>query len=232
MRDFRDAKTMAQTLRAALAAMGFKTTVSQSLELIAQAFGAADWNTLSAAIRAQATAVPENSSRPSTTAENVKTSGNHRLSGELNSMLHGVFAYAQGRRHEAITVEHLLLFLLDDAQASRVMKGSGINLDDLKKKLTDYIDINVKSRETDGGYTMNPTLGFGRVLQRAVFQVQAAGGAQVKSPNVLVAIFSEKEGQAVKLLSEQGVTRQEVVNYIARNSIEGDGGSADSLPST
>lgn len=64
MRDFRDAKTTAQTLRAALAAMGFKITVSQSLELIAQAFGVADWNTLSAAIRAQATAVPENTSRP------------------------------------------------------------------------------------------------------------------------------------------------------------------------
>jgi Glyoxalase superfamily protein len=87
MRDFRDAKAMAQTLRAALAAMGFKTTVSQSLELIAQAFGAADWNTLSAAIRAQATAVPENSSRPSTTAENAKTPGHHLLSAELISTL-------------------------------------------------------------------------------------------------------------------------------------------------
>ena len=137
MRDFRDAKTTAQTLRAALAAMGFKITVSQSLELIAQAFGVADWNTLSAAIRAQATAVPENTSRPPPTAESAKTPGSppislpaNPLSGELESTLKQAFAHAMGRKHEEVTVEHLLLFLLDDTDASRVMKASGVNLEE------------------------------------------------------------------------------------------------------
>lgn len=93
-----------------------------------------------------------------------------------------------------------------------------------------YIDNNPLSQATDGADNPKPTLGFQRVLQRAVFHVQSAGLAQVKSLNVLVAIFSEKESQAVKLLSEQGVTRLEVVNYIARNSIREGGGSADSPP--
>jgi Glyoxalase superfamily protein len=124
MRDFRDAKAMAQTLRAALTAMGFKITVSQSLELIAQAFGAADWNTLSAAIRAQETAALKSTSRAPSAAESAKSPGNPPdprpvppnplLSGELESTLKQAFAYAKGRRHE-LTLEHLLLFLLDDA---------------------------------------------------------------------------------------------------------------------
>jgi ATP-dependent Clp protease ATP-binding subunit ClpA len=119
--------------------------------------------------------VPKNSSRPSTSAENAKTPGNHLLSGELTSTLEKAFAYAKGRRHEFITVEHLLLFLLEDAQTSRVLKGSGVNLDDLQKQLTDRMDINPLSQATDGTDNPQPTLGFQRVLQRAVFHVQSAG---------------------------------------------------------
>ncbi len=234
MRDFRDAKAMAQTLRAALAAMGFKVTVSQSLELIAQAFGVADWNTLSAAIRAQASAKSENTSRPPPATEGAKTPGNpttNLLSGQLESTLNRAFAYVKGRRHEDITVEHLLLFLLDDADASRVMKASGVNLEDLRRKLTDYIDNELdnelKSQATDGG-SPRPSLGFQRVLQRAVFHAQSAGRGPVTSVNVLVAIFSETASHAVKLLSEQGVTRMDVVNYITHGSMKGGGGPADS----
>jgi hypothetical protein len=228
MRDFRDAKAMAQTLRAALAAMGFKITVSQSLELIAQAFGVADWNTLSGAIRAQATAVLENTSGPPPTAESAKTPGNPLLSGELESTLNQAFAYARGRKHEEITVEHLLLFLLDDADASRAMKASGVNLDDLRKKLTGYIDNDLKSQATDGGDNPRPTLEFQRVLQRALSHVKQAGRFPVKSLNVVVAIFSEKESHAVKLFNEQGVTGIDVVNYIAHGTMKGGGGPADS----
>jgi len=222
MRDFRDAKAMAQTLRAALAAMGFKITVSQSLELIAQAFGVADWNTLSAAIRAQATAVPANTPRPPPTAESAQTPGNAPppLARELESTLNQAFAYAKGRKHDEITVEHLLLFLLDDADASRVMKASEVNLDDLRKRLTDYIDT-LKTQATAGDYVPRPTLGFQRVLQRAVFHVHQAGRFPVKTLNVLVAIFSEKESHAVKLFGEQGVTRVDMVNYISHGTTKG-----------
>jgi hypothetical protein len=235
MRDFRDAKAMAQTLRAALAAMGFKITVSQSLELITQAFGVADWNTLSGAIRAQATAVLENTSGPPPTAESAKTPGNpsnplppNYLSGELEFTLNQAFAYARERKHEEITVEHLLLFLLDDADASRAMKASGVNLDDLRKKLTGYIDNDPKSQATDGGDNPRPTLEFQRVLQRAVSHVKQAGRFPVKSLNVVVAIFSEKESHAVKLFNEQGVTSIDVTNYIAHGTMKGGGGPADS----
>jgi hypothetical protein len=234
MRDFRDAKTMAQTLRAALAVMGFKITVSQSLELIAQAFGVADWNTLSAALRAQATPVPGNAARPSPTVESAKTAGSapntlspDPLSDELKTTLNQAFAYAKGRGHEAITVEHLLFFLLDDADASRVLKACGVNLDDLRKNLSDYLDKNPRVLAIDGADNPRPALGFQRVLQRAVFHVQQAGHFPVKSLNVLVAIFSESQSHAVKLLTEQGVIRIEVLNYITHGLVKGAEGPTD-----
>lgn len=228
MRDFRDAKAMAQTLRAALAAMGLKITVSQSLELIAKAFGLADWNTLSAAIRAQPTAVPVNTSRPAPTPASAKTADGPAkyLSGQLESTLTLTFAFAKGRKHEEITLEHLLLFLLDDADALPVMKACGVDLSDLRTKLTDYIDHEPKSHVSDEG-NPRPSHRFQRVLQRAVFHVQKEGRLPVKSVNALVAIFSENESHAVKLLKEQGVTRMDVVNYITHGTVKGGGGPAD-----
>jgi hypothetical protein len=218
MRDYRDAKAMAQALRAALAAMDFKITVSQSLELIAQAFGVADWNTLSAAIRAQL---------PPAAAGSGKTPG---LSGELESLLNKAFSYARGQRHELITVEHLLLFLLEDADASRALQASGINLRDLRKKLSAYVDndLNIRPADaTDVSSPPKPNLGFQRVMQRAVFHVWQSGtGVPVKSLNVLVAAFSEKESYGVKLVNEQGVTRADVINYIARGIVRGGGDPA------
>ena len=234
MRDFRDAKAMAQTLRATLAAMGFKITVSQSLELIAQAFGVSDWNTLSAAIRAGATAVPGDTPRPLPAAESAKTPGNptNPLSGQLQFTLNQAFAYAKGRKHEEITVEHLLLLLLDDADASRVMKACGVDLGELQKKLTDYIDNEMKSQTTDDGASPRPTIEFQRVLQRALFHVQSAGRYPVGSTNVLVAMFSEKATRAVELLNEQGMTRLDAVNFITHGSPKGEGDAADNLPPT
>jgi hypothetical protein len=236
MRDFRDAKAMAQTLRAALTAMGFKITVSQSLELIAKAFGAADWNTLSALIGAQsllsahvgkvkqAPAAPENASGPVSTVESPKIPGN-LLSGELESTLNQAFVYAKQRRHDMITVEHLLLLLLDNADAAGAMKGSGVNIDDLRKKLTDYID---KIQATEGAGNPKPTLEFQRVLQRAIFHAQSASRLPIKSLNVLVAVFSQEETHAVKLLNEQGVTRLDVVRHIGFGTTKEGGGPANS----
>jgi hypothetical protein len=231
MRDFRDAKAMAQTLRAALAATGFKITVSQSLELIAQAFGMADWNTLSAAIRAQATAVPESTSRPPPAAASAPLPNPlplNALSEELKSTLNHAFAYAKGGRHGEITVEHLLCFLLDDADASRAMKACGVDVEDLRKKLTGYIDNTLKSQATDGEDNPRPTLGFQRVLQRAVFHVHQAGRFPVNTLNVLVAIFSEQESHAVKLLNEQGVTRMDVLSHMTVGTVKAGADRADS----
>ncbi len=234
MRDFRDAKAMAQTLRAALAAMGFKITVSRSLELIAQAFGVADWNTLSAAIRPVAAAVPEKTARPPPTAESATAPGKPTgslpadlLSGELVTTLNRAFAYAKGRKHDEISVEHLLLLLLDDADASRVLKASGANLDDLRERLTDFIDNHLKIYPTDGEYVPRPTLGFQRVLQRAVFHVKSTGRLPVKSLNVLVALFAEQESHAVKLFNEQGVTRVDVLDHISLGTMQGGEGPGD-----
>src|SRR5262245_23148228 len=140
MRDFRDAKAMAGTLRAALAAKGLKITVSQSLELIAKAFGVADWNTLRAAVRSAAPA-PRNefSLSPPPAAERVLRPGPH-FSRELESTLHRALAGAKHRKHEYATLEHLLLALIDDQDASAVMEACNVDLGALKKNLANYID--------------------------------------------------------------------------------------------
>jgi hypothetical protein len=223
MRDFREAKAMAQSLRAALAAMGFRISVSQSLELIAQSFGLADWNTLAAAIRTQATAAPETVAPPAPSAEYTKTGS--RLTSQLQSTLNQAFAYARERRHELVTVEHLLLLLLADPDASRVITVCGVDLSALREKLTRYIDHEMKIHTTDGGEKPQPTLAFQRILQRAVFHVQQAGRPQVGSLDVLVAMFSEKLSHAVKVLNEQGMSRLDAVNYIT-HGLTKDGGRA------
>jgi hypothetical protein len=232
MRNFRDAKTMAQTLRTALAALGFKITVSQSLELIAQAFGLPDWNTLSAAIRSDAAAVPENTQQPPAAAEGTKTTGAPRnpLSKQLESTLKQTFAYAKGRKHVEITVEHLLLFLLEDPDAFRVIKGCGIDPREPRKKLDAYIDNEQKTHPGEAGENPKPTIGFQRVLQRAVYHVQTAGRPPVTGMDVLVATFSEKESYAVELLNEQGMTRLDAVNFVAHGTKKGGGDSAENPP--
>src|SRR5215471_830545 len=145
MRDFRDAKAMAHTLRAALAAKGFKITVSQSLELIAEAFGAADWNTLAAAIRRAADTPHRNASRlPLQIAVRNPT-----LSRELELTLDRAIAHANAREHEYTTLEHLLLALIDDPDASAVMRACKIDLGVLKENLVGHIDNELKALVTD-----------------------------------------------------------------------------------
>jgi hypothetical protein len=122
MRDFRDAKAMAHTLRAALAAKGLKITISQSLELIAKAFGVADWNTLAAAIRQEAPA-PHNDASPSPPPTAERVPGPAYFSRELESTLHRALADANHREHDYATLEHLLLALINDLDASAVMKA-------------------------------------------------------------------------------------------------------------
>ncbi len=138
------------------------------------------------------------------------------LNRELEVTLNLAFKEARTKRHEFMTVEHLLLALLDNEAAATVLRACGASLDKLRHDLQEFIDSTTplipqhdEERETQ------PTLGFQRVLQRAVFHVQSSGKREVTGANVLVAIFSEQESQAVFLLKQQNVARIDVVNYIA-----------------
>ena len=225
MRDFRDAKAMARTLRAALAAKALKITVGESLELIAKAFGAADWNTLSAMIAARAT--PSGlASPPPPTVGSVSPPGRVGFSADLQLTLHRAVACANQRKHEYATLEHLLLSLIDDTDAAGVMKACDVDLAALEKNLTHYVDSELKSLIVDDGEDAKPTAGFQRVIQRAVIHVQAGGRDDVTGANVLVAIFSETESHACRSLQSQAMTRRDAVTFIAHGIVKGGGDAA------
>ncbi len=136
---------------------------------------------------------------------------------ELEVSLHMAFVEARQQRHEFITVEHLLLALLDNPSASEVLKACAANLDDLRKSLTSFIKENTPTVGGTEDVDTQPTLGFQRVIQRAIMHVQSTGSGkkEVTGANVLVAIFGEKDSHAVYYLHQQGVTRLDVVNFIA-----------------
>ena len=137
------------------------------------------------------------------------------LSSELEFCLNEAFQRARERRHEFMTVEHLLLALLDIPRVHEILKACNGNIPELRRQLTEFIDEQTPLLPRDDDNDVQPTLGFQRVLQRAVFHVQSSGKKEVTSTNVLVAIFSEKQSQAVYLLSLQDVTRLDVVNFIS-----------------
>ncbi|MEX8517855.1 MAG: ATP-dependent Clp protease ATP-binding subunit ClpA [Leptothrix sp. (in: b-proteobacteria)] len=136
---------------------------------------------------------------------------------ELEVSLHMAFVEARQQRHEFITVEHLLLALLDNPSASEVLRACAANIDDLRKSLTQFIKENTPTVGGTDEVDTQPTLGFQRVIQRAIMHVQSTGNGkkEVTGANVLVAIFGEKDSHAVYYLHQQGVTRLDVVNYIA-----------------
>ena len=137
------------------------------------------------------------------------------LSKDLEETLNQSFKDARKKRHEFMTVEHLLLSLLDNEIASTVLASCDCDLEELRKKLFEFIESTTPaSSESDAVTETQPTLGFQRVLQRAVFHVQSSGKSEVTGANVLVAIFSEQESHAVFCLREQGVGRIDIVNYI------------------
>jgi ATP-dependent Clp protease ATP-binding subunit ClpA len=133
---------------------------------------------------------------------------------ELEVSLHMAFMEARQKRHEFITVEHLLLALLDNPSASEVLRACAADIDELRKLLTDFVTEHtpiLTGEEVD----TQPTLGFQRVIQRAILHVQSSGKKEVTGANVLVAIFGEKDSHAVYFLHQKGVTRLDVVNYIS-----------------
>jgi ATP-dependent Clp protease ATP-binding subunit ClpA len=137
------------------------------------------------------------------------------FSKSLEITLNLAFARAKEKRHEFMTVEHLLLALVDNPEAAEVLAACGANLQRLRIDLGIFIDETTPHVSVDRELNIQPTLGFQRVLQRAVFQVQSAGKTEVTGANVLVAIFSEQESQSVYLLSQENVTRLDVVNFIS-----------------
>jgi len=137
------------------------------------------------------------------------------LSKELETSLNFAFKDARDRNHEFMTVEHLLLALLDNNAAAEVLRACGANIDRLRKELREFLDETTPLLPPNDDRDTQPTLGFQRVLQRAVFHVQSSGKNEVTGANVLVAIFSEQESQAVYFLKKQEITRLEVVNYIS-----------------
>jgi ATP-dependent Clp protease ATP-binding subunit ClpA len=138
------------------------------------------------------------------------------LSKDLEITLNMAFKEARHKRHEYMTVEHLLLALLDNTAAANVLQSCGTDLYELRKELNSFVDSTTPIiPDTSTESETQPTLGFQRVLQRAVFHVQSSGKKEVTGANVLVAIFSEQESHAVYLLKQQDISRIDIVNYIA-----------------
>jgi len=134
---------------------------------------------------------------------------------ELEVSLHVAFVEAREKRHEFITVEHLLLALLDNPTAAEVLRACNANNDELRSQLTKHIDAHTPRIPIEREVDTQPTLGFQRVVQRAILHVQSSGKTQVSGANVLVAIFGEKDSHAVYFLQQQGVTRLNIVTFLS-----------------
>jgi len=138
------------------------------------------------------------------------------FSSTLEQAIHAALALANDRRHEFATLEHLLLALLDEPDATRVMKACSVDLGELRNTLVDFIDEDLSNLVTDiDGSEAVPTAAFQRVIQRAAIHVQSSGRTEVTGANVLVAIFAERESNAAYFLQEQDMTRYDAVNFIA-----------------
>ena len=154
------------------------------------------------------------------------------LSRDLELTLNKAFKEARRQQHEYLTVEHLLIALLDNYSATEVLKSCGVDVAQLRQELQQFLDDTTPiATDLDEDHETQPTLGFQRVLQRAVFHVQSAGRSEVTGANVLVAIFSEQDSHAVFLLKQQGVSRLDVVNYISHGLAKGDAPMDEQMPS-
>src|SRR5215212_2859897 len=141
---------------------------------------------------------------------------------ELEQTLHNALAEASGRKHEYATLEHLLLALVEDVHASRVMQACGVDLDELREAVRIYLDSELESLKVEGETDPSPTSGFQRVVQRAILHVQSSGRDEVTGANVLVALFSERESYAVYFLQQQDMSRLDAVTYISHGVGKGD----------
>ncbi len=147
------------------------------------------------------------------------------FSQSLEQSLHRALAIANERHHQYATLEHLLLSLIDDADAAAVMRACSVDLDKLRGSLVNYLETEFENLVTDGAEDAKPTAGFQRVIQRAVIHVQSSGREEVTGANVLVAIFAERESHAAYFLQEQDMTRYDAVNYISHGIAKRPGAS-------
>src|SRR5437763_6982698 len=141
--------------------------------------------------------------------------GSIMIAQELEVSLHMAFVEAREKQHEFITVEHVVLGMLDNPSAAEVLKACGVDLEELRGVLADFISEHTPRLAAHSDADTQPTQGFQRVIQRAILHVQSSGKKEVTGANVLVAVFGEKESHAVYFLNQRGVTRLDVVNYIA-----------------
>jgi hypothetical protein len=209
MRDFRNAKVMSQTLRSALAAKGIKITVGQSLELVAAMFGLADWNTLAAAINAEKP-VPREKVSP---LSDMRSNPFPPLSAELATTLHRAIGFAAQRNHEYATLEHLLLALIEDADASASISACNADPIGLTERLVDYLDHGLTKLVMERHAEPKPTAAFQRVVQRAELRRKASGRSTViTGADMLEEIsYYETQSPAARFLAEQGITYQQLL---------------------
>ena len=154
------------------------------------------------------------------------------FSNSLEQAIHSALALANARRHELATLEHLLLALIDEPDAARVLQACSVNLDELRGALSEFVENDLVTLVTDvEGSEAVPTAAFQRVIQRAAIHVQSSGRSEVTGANVLVAIFAERESNAAFFLQEQDMTRYDAVNYIA-HGVAKDPSFGDSRPIT
>jgi ATP-dependent Clp protease ATP-binding subunit ClpA len=152
------------------------------------------------------------------------------LSRNLEQTLHRALSLAAERKHEYATLEHLLLGLVDDADAVTVLRACGVDIEKIKKDLTEFLDKDLAGLATDRAGDPKPTAGFQRVVQRAAIHVQSSGREEVTGANVLVALFSERESHAVYFLQLQDMTRLDAVNFISHGIAKSPGKSAPRPP--
>jgi Glyoxalase superfamily protein/Clp amino terminal domain, pathogenicity island component len=221
MRDFRDAKVMARALRDALKAKSLEITHTEALELIAKAFGYDNWNILPAKIEAAEPAASDGvASRGEATAPH---NNDHSPQFPTTATMHRALAHAIQRHHQYETLEHLLLALTDDVDASAVMKACKVDLDALKEKLTSYLDNDLINMAINDGGEPKQSAGFQRVLQRAAHYAEGRGRPNRTGAELLVAIFAETESPATRLLGEQNMTRQDAINFVIHGIAKGGG---------
>ena len=215
MRDFRDAKAMARALRQALAVKGLRLSNSEALELVAKMLGLRDWNALAAAMQAaDKPQTPAPPPTPASTPSELPVRRGQYFAPALEATLHRAVASANRRKHQYTTLEHLLLELLEDADAAAVFEACAVDVAALRGALTAFVDEQLTSLVWEGGDAV-PTAGFHRVVQRSVIHVQSSGRNAVTGANLLVAIFSERESVACAVLGQQNLTRFDAVKFIA-----------------
>lgn len=207
MRNFRDAKVMAHTLRAALAAKHFEISVGESLELISHLFGVGDWNTLSASIK-------KSEEEPNQHSRGGNSQGAH-FAATTEAALFGALRAASERGQAESGVEHLLLSLTEDPDVRAILRAYKVDPAQIRRLLANAVEM-ATAVDRPNMTDPSPSSAFQRVVQRAIINSQTSGEWNITGAHLLLAIFSEQEATAVRILREQGLSRSDVANALAR----------------